>query len=238
MYSPQHPPRIHFVVPLGAGRTDDGLTPASIARLDEGLKIAERENAFGLVALGDYFSTWRQGEPYNDRGADLRSNYLMKRKQPQMDVIKIPRGSDTLQELVSLRDIGRKHGLIKMIIVTHPEHVTRVQALSELIFTHPYYKRFGNVNFTVDVESGNLPAGLINPIEETKYLETTVNFLRRKYPPDGIIPIMTWGQLNPPIWIKNHAELYTEFQAIYQDEHREGARAPDFYIVSAGKEKK
>jgi hypothetical protein len=229
--------RVHFVVPLGAGRIDDKLTPASIARLDEGIRIAKRENAFGLVALGDYFSTWRQGEPYNTRGADIRAAYLKERIPKKMHVIKVTRGSDTLQELVALRDVGAEYGVKKMIIVTHPEHIERVQALSEMIFSHPYYLRGQGGPFTVEVESGRLPQGLINITEEEESLKITLEYLARKYPPHGIIPRMTWSELNPPTWMREHAELYASFQRIYQQIHAEG-HATDFYVVGEGKERK
>lgn len=231
-----NPPRIHFVVPLGAGRIDDQLTPASIARLDEGIKIAKRENAFGLVALGDYYSTWRQGKPYDTLGADLRGKYLQERIPKGMTVIKIRRGSDTLQELVSIRDVGTKYGIENVIIVTHPEHTNRVTELTGLIFPETYYPYMPGHNFKVEVESGDLPAGLINTAEERTYLDETVRYLKGKYPPDGIIPIMTYDELDPPRWIKRHAELYDNFRQIYEDFHKEGT-APEFYAVAPGKER-
>ncbi len=228
--------RIHYIVPLGAGRDGDVLTAASIARLDEGIKIAVRENADGMVALGDYFSTWRQGEPYNTKGSVLRAAYLTEHCPPSIKIVRVDRGSCTLQELVALRDVGHRLGIERMIIVTHPEHVKRVERLSEMIFQNQYFSRNLGIKFIVRVESGDLPSGKLDVREEEAYLEVTEDYLRKRYPPNGEIPSQQWGELDPPVWWETHVELYDRFRSIYQKFH-EGREAPEFYRVAKDKER-
>ena len=236
--------RSRFIVPLGAGRTEDGLTDASKERLDKAVRIAVEEGAAGIIALGDFFSTWRQGVPYDTPGAELRSNYLIKKLFQVTEneeilsiikVIRIPKGACTLHELVAIRDLGFKYGIENILFITHPEHIPRVSHLAqERVFRYKLNGLGEPIRYRINVTSGNIPPGKLNIEEEAAYLKATDEYLLGKYPPDGVIPEISNPniRLDPTIWWKEHAELYHSFRSIYDRSHQYRPES-DFYKVSA-----
>jgi hypothetical protein len=231
-----------FVIPLGAGRIDEQtLTRPSIQRLDTAIQIANREALTGfvpaLIALGDHYSTWRQESPYETNGSALRAKYLRDHTHGNK-VIEVHNGFCTLTELISLRSLFPF--VSGGIIVTHPEHINRVRVLTDMIFNETMSSFVDGgikhkTDFRMRVESGDLPAGSIQLGEEGDYLSTTVDYLKQRFPPDGVVPKMSQELLSLPVWKENHPQLIHEFQRIFEKYHGgqdlEGTVGFDFYRV-------
>lgn len=233
----------HFVIPLGAGRSDeDTLTQTSIDRMNAALEIASREVKRGssptMIALGDWHTTWRQDDRFINNGAMLREGYMRERSRG-LNVIRVPRGFDTLTELIALR--SQFPFVAGGIVVTHPEHVERVKVLIGMIFNETINLhgiaegKSYQTDFHMSVESGDLPTGLLKKDEEIDYIRETTQYLKLKYKPNGKVPKMDFHDLDLETWRVSHADLLDRFRSIYDTHHGEGSLYRDigssFYVV-------
>lgn len=189
------------IIVLGGGRDNEGnLTNLSKQRLDAGCDAYNEGLSRKIFALGGFMSTYSPNAiQFAKTGAELRSEYMIKRGVAPEDIIKVEGGRDTIGESFVSRDTAKKLGLKRLLLVTSDKHMERALYVFKRIFGPEY-----------SIDSKEVPCGdMLNAEEEKEYLEVTRKLLESL--PQEIPTPESWDA-----WKEEHKSLYDAFKQIHK----------------------
>jgi uncharacterized SAM-binding protein YcdF (DUF218 family) len=119
-----HRPHSDAIVVLGSAQYNGRPSAVLRARLNHALALYRDGVAARIVTVGGN----RTGDAYTEAGAG--ASYLRRQGMPASAVVKVARGSDTLQSMQAVAGVYASRGWRTAVLVTDPWHELRTEQMA------------------------------------------------------------------------------------------------------------
>ncbi len=112
------------IVVLGAAQYDGTPTDVFRNRLDHAIDLYKLKLAPRIITVGGK----QEGDRFTE--AESGANYLIAHGIPRKSIVSVPTGSNTIQSLVAINQLMKKHEWTSITVSTDPLHAARVIVIS------------------------------------------------------------------------------------------------------------